>query len=338
MKSISEETHNKIVSLLDNGLSSHKIAAQLNIGRATVDRVREKSRPNIKKSRGGRPAKLTETDKRRLVRTITSGKTDNAAQLSRELKETTNIVLSTQTVRRALKEAGLKAATKKKKPQLLPRHIRQRLDFAKKYQHWTVEDWKRVIWSDETKINRLGSDGREWVWKKPGSGITEQHVKKTVKFGGGSLMIWGCMTAQGVGYACRIDGHMNAELYTCILGDEFLQSLDYYGMEVNKIIFQQDNDPKHTSHTAQKWFEDNGVEVLDWPAQSPDLNPIEHLWQHLKRQLAKYENDPVSIYELWERVESEWNNIPPQICLDLITSMPRRVDAVLKAKGGYTKY
>ena len=80
--------------------------------------------------------------------------------------------------------------------------------------------------------------------------------------------------------------------------------------------------------------------MLDWPAQSPDLNPIEHLWQHLKRQLAKYENDPVSIYELWECVdiETEWNNIPPRICLDLIATMPRRVDAVLKAKGGYTKY
>ena len=222
----------------------------------------------------------------------------------------------------------------------MPRHVRQRLDFATKYQHWTVEDWKHVIWSDETKINHLGSDGHEWVWKKPGSTLTEQHVKGTVKFGGGNIMIWGCMTAQGVGYACRIDGNMNAELYTRILEDEFLQSLEYYEMEVDKVIFQQDNDPKHTSHVAQKWFKDNGVEVLDWPAQSPDLilNPIEHLWQHLKQRLATYEIDPVSMHELWERVEAEWNKIPPQICIDLITSMPRHVAAVLKAKGGYTKY
>jgi len=242
MKPISEETRNNILSLLDNGLSSRKITAQLGVSRATIDRIREKSRTDIQKSRGGRPTKLSATDKRRLLRKITSGKADNAVQLTRELRDVSNINISAQTVRRALKEAGLKAATKKKKPRLLPRHVRQRLDFATKYQHWTVEDWKRVIWSDETKINRLGSDGREWVWKKPGSMLTEQHVKGTVKFGGGNIMIWGCMTAQGVGYACRIDGNMNAELYTRILEDEFLQSLEYYEMEVDKVIFQQDND------------------------------------------------------------------------------------------------
>jgi len=90
-----------------------------------------------------------------------------------------------------------------------------------------MEDWKRVLWSDETKINRLGSDGRQWVWKKPGSAITDQHVKPTIKYGGGSLMVWGCMTTQGVGYSCRIDGRMDAELYTSILDDELLQTLEY---------------------------------------------------------------------------------------------------------------
>ena len=145
MKSIPEETHNNILSLLDNGLSSHKIAAQLGVSRSTIDRIRAKSRSDIPKSRGGRPAKLKATDKRRLLRTITSGKADNAVQLTRELRDVSNIEVNAQTVRRALKEAGLKAATKKKKPQLLPRHICQWLDFATKYQHWTVEDWKRVV-------------------------------------------------------------------------------------------------------------------------------------------------------------------------------------------------
>jgi hypothetical protein len=92
------------------------------------------------------------------------------------------------------------------------------------------------------------------------------------------------------------------------------------------------------SKLAQKWFKDNGIKVLDWPAQSPDLNPIEHLWSILKFHLAAYPTPPPSIEELWKRVEAEWEKIPKEECLKLINSMPRRVAAVLKVKGGYTKY
>jgi hypothetical protein len=94
---------------------------------------------------------------------VTSGKADTAVQATHELKDTAGVDASVKTVRRALKEAGLKAVVKKKKPRLLPRHIRQRMNFALRHQHWTVEDWKRVVWSNETKINRMGSDGCEWT-------------------------------------------------------------------------------------------------------------------------------------------------------------------------------
>ena len=82
---------------------------------------------------------------------------------------------------------------KKKKPLLSSSHKKKRLVFALKYQHWTVEDWKRVIWSDETRINRIGSDGQEYVWKRKKEGLIAREVQGTVKFGGGSLMIWGCI-------------------------------------------------------------------------------------------------------------------------------------------------
>jgi hypothetical protein len=237
-----------------------------------------------------------------------------------------------------LKKENLKAVVKVKRPLLASRHIKAQYEFAIKYQHWTEEDWCRVIFSDETKINRLGSDGRLWVWKRPGSALTQQHVNGTVKFGGGSLMIWGCMTMHGVGYMCQIHGRMDGEMYRQILEDYLFQTVDYYGMDRERFVFQQDNDPKHTCKLAKDWIKDHQVEVLDWPAQSPDLNPIEHLWWELKRRLGSNPEAPTSMGELWERVEKEWEDIPKEKCLELIKSMPRRVAAVLKAKGGYTKY
>ena len=151
-------------------------------------------------------------------------------------------------------------------------------------------------------------------------------------------MMWGCMLWEGVGMACKIDGTMDGDLYVKILQDELQNSLTYHKKKVNHMIFQQDNDPKHTCKKASTWLEDHGYHVLHWPAQSPDLNPIEHLWNHLKRRVADYKHPPKGILELWERVQVEWDDIPTKVCQNLIESMPRHVEAVLKARGGYTKY
>src|SRR4051794_9768005 len=96
------------------------------------------------------------------------------------------------------------------------------------------------------------------------------------------------MTAQGIGYGCQIDGRMDAGVYTSILNDYLLPTIKYYKLKKNKLIFQQDNDSKHTSNAAHGWFRSKKSDLLEWPPQSPDLNPMEHLWQHLKKQLAEY--------------------------------------------------
>ena len=338
MKDTTTAQVNLVLSLLNSGHTGYQISSRTGLSTATISRICSKHCSNIPKAFGGRPSKLSENDICYATRLIGSGKAENAVQVAKSLQEITNQSISPQTVRNRMKDIGMKAVVKKKRPLLSKRHRRERLDFAISHRDWTVEDWKKVVWSDETKINCLGSDGRKWAWKKAGEGLSDRIVEGTVKFGGGSLMMWGCMMWEGVGYGCKIDGRMDAELYTQILEDELQQSLRFYGKEVTDIIFQQDNDPKHKSKRATKWFEDHNYDVMIWPAQSPDLNPIEHLWTHLKKKLAEYEEAPKGIQELWGRAEEEWNKIDEEICQNLIESMPRRIEAVVKAKGGYTKY
>ena len=151
-------------------------------------------------------------------------------------------------------------------------------------------------------------------------------------------MMWGCMTWEGPGYVTKIDGRMDGNLYLSILEEELQESLRYYGFRPSDVIFQQDNDPKHTCKKVKAWLEEQDFRTMKWPAQSADLNPIEHLWHHLKTRLGEYDVPPSGIEQLWERVVEEWNKIPASVCQGLIESMPRRIQAVIKAKGGYTKY
>src|ERR1700709_2487871 len=94
---------------------------------------------------------------------------ETATKAAKQLRTDGIAEVCAETVRRTLKKEGLKAIKKKNKPSITARHKKLRMEFARRYQSWTVEDWKRVIWSDETKINRLGSDGLKWAWKKPGT-------------------------------------------------------------------------------------------------------------------------------------------------------------------------
>jgi transposase len=315
-----------------------EVAKIVGVSRGTVFNVKMRLFPTQKGHKAGRPAVLSCQRKRWIVRKIITGQVDTAAEMRRHLLAMENVSVSVETIRNCLREAGLRSFPKAKKPLLRKRHVKQRLAFAKKYQHWTEDDWNRVIWSDETKVNRMGSDGRKWGWKTRGAKLQPHHVQPTVKHGGGSLVVWGCMSRHGVGNLVRIDGGLNAELYCKILEEDLAASVEFYGDSLANFVFQQDNDPKHTSKLAQKWIADHSVEVLDWPAQSPDLNPIEHLWEYVKRKLADYDAAPTSMYALWERLEKEWSAIPASVCKDLISSMPRRVKAVLAAKGGYTRY
>jgi transposase len=335
---LSIEKQNNILQLLQSGLSVREVSKRCNVGKSTVYELCLKSLPALIGCSPGRPTKLSLQNKHICVHAITAGKLKSAKEVQKMLSNNLGVDVHLNTVRNTFKEAGLRTIKRPSKPKLSAKNIKARLEFAKQYKHWTIEDWKNVIWSDETKINRFGSDGHIWSWIKDGQKLQPHQVNQTVKHGGGNIKIWGCMTAYGVGYMCQIHGTMTKELYQEILEDEFLKTIDHFQLNPSSVIFQHDNDPKHTAKVITNWLKNQEFSTMSWPAQSPDLNSIEHLWYIVKYRLNQYETPASGMVELWKRVEEIWNEISIEDCLRLIESMPRRIQAVLDSKGLWTDY
>ncbi len=239
------------------------------------------------------------------------------------------------TITAALHQSGLYGRVAQRKPLLSARHMKSCMEFAKKH----LKDYKmvtnKILWSDETKIELFALNSKRYVWRKPGTAHHLSNTVPTVKHGGGSIMLWGCFSAAGTGRLVAIEGKMNAAKYRDILDENLLQSAQDLRLG-RRFTFQQDNDPKHTAKITKEWLHNNSVTVLEWPRQSPDLNPIEHLWRDLK--MAVHQRLPSNLTELERICKEEWQRIPKSKCEKLVASFPKRLMAVINQKGASTKY
>ncbi len=194
----------------------------------------------------------------------------------------------------------------------------------------TGRESDRLRWEPEEKRY-----SKRYMWRKPGTVHHLSNTVPTVKHGGGSIMLWGCFSAAGTGWLVAIEGKMNAAKYRDILDENLLQSAQDLRLG-RRFSFQQDNDPKHTAKITKEWLHNNSVTVLEWPSQSPDLNPIEHLWRDLK--MAVHQRLPSNLTELERICKEEWQRIPKSRCEKLVASFPKRLMAVFNQKGASTKY
>ncbi|GBN49121.1 Transposable element Tcb1 transposase [Araneus ventricosus] len=155
-------------------------------------------------------------------------------------------------------------------------------------------------------------------------------------YGGRGALVWGCMSASGLGNLVFFDGIMNHALYLNILKDNLKLSAQNLGIGNN--FFYQDNDPMHTALNVRLWCLYNCPQNLKTPLQSPNLNPIEHIWRELEVRVRKHDIKTKS--ELKTVMMEEWMNIDAEITKKkkLVKSIPKRLKAVVDAKGYPTKY
>jgi transposase len=218
------------------------------------------------------------------------------------------------------------------KPKLTATHKQNRLNFARKYMEWKLE-WRNVVFSDEKKFNLDGPDCYSCYWHD----LSQQNVVRSKRnFGGGSLMVWGAFSYNSKLPICFISTRMNSEKYLELLEDVLIGHIDINATE--DIVFQQDNASIHVSKQSKAWFAERDIPLLEWPACSPDCNPIENLWGILAGMVYANGRQFDNISSLKAVIQECWAKIDMATLQKLSDSMPNRIFQVIRNGGGHTKY
>lgn len=328
----------RIVAWRNAGFTNGQIQEKIPLSKRQIGRIyakyAEKENFYEVEPKSGRPPKLSDRD----VRVATRHLANTSAHDATDLQQKFFPDVSTKTVIRALERAGLESHIRRPAPFISRPNLKKRRDWAEKHLHWTVKKWHRVLFSDESIFRVFGSDGLEWCWRRPGERLDPRFTKKRVKHGCGKVTVWGMITPDGPGRLVRIHGNMDKFLYRSILEDDLLGTFEDLEMDPRKFIFQHDNDPKHTAAVVKEWFQENHINVLPWAPSSADINIIEHVWDRLDRQVRSRNPLPQTEDQLWAALLEEWAKLDVEFIQKLYESLPRRVQAVVNAKGGNTRY
>jgi hypothetical protein len=181
--------------------------------------------------------------------------------MAKYIEKEQRIKISHNTIKNWLNQSNIFAHKPVSKPLLNESHKKFRYVAAKRILFMPIEDIKRIIFMDESKFNLFYSDGKVFLWRELDTGLDSENINSTVKHGGGYMMIWGCFSYHGIGELHIIEGTMDAASYVDILSRNLNSSARK--MNLNEFIFQQDNDPKHTSKLAREYFDDQDINLFE---------------------------------------------------------------------------
>jgi transposase len=325
---LSDYEKGQIDLLVKQGLSHRKIAKKLNRSLCVVNNyLRDPSTYNTIKRKGRKPV-LKEREKRAILR-----KASNSTVSCPKIIDDLCLKVSRWTVNRVINNSGnLIYAKKTTTPALTEQHKAKRLEWARAHMTWDKE-WEKVVWSDEKKFNLDGPDGFNYYWH-------DLRKEKIFSFkrnmGGGSVMVWAAFGHNGKSDIVFIDKRMDSNDYKELLESHLDNIRKTIGSK--NLLFQQDNAPIHRANATKDWFRAKKIQLLEWPALSPDLNPIENMWGILARRVYADGKQYVTVEELQKAIKAEWAKISIQDMRSLTTTMPNRIFELIRLEGGKTNY
>ena len=281
------------------------------------------------RSRSGRPRKTTPREDRFPTTSSRRNRFLSSRKLSRLLRNSTGTIVCDRTVRNRLHAARLKTCRPYVGIPLTLRHHETRRQWAKVHQGWTRRQWRNVLFSDVSSFNVSFADGRVRTWRRRGERLDQDNVVQRDSFGGGSVMVWAGIHHDGKTDLVIVPGNLTAQRYCDGIIEPVVVS---YLQQHNVGFFQHDNARPLTARHTQNIFRIHNVNVLQWPARSPDLSPTEHLQDHLGSQV-KERHDVNNVRDLERALQAEWVRIPLQVIRKLVCSL-----AVLAANDGHTRF
>jgi hypothetical protein len=239
-----------------------------------------------------------------------------------------NVCLTTLT--RFMRKNGTHYKVFQIKPKLSDSNIEKRLKFIEMYRNWSISDWEKVVFSDESSVE-IGKNYKKKGWIPKGK---IKFIQRKKKYCIHYFKVWSYITINGPGDLVFVEGKWNTENYINILRSNLqIKVKDQLGEEFS---FLQDSDSTHVSKIAKKWFIENNIKLIEFPTCSPDLNPIENAWFIMKKKLSYYRNSKID--NIKDQAKLIWEKIDKDTCKKLIHSMPTRIKELEKNRGQITKY
>jgi transposase len=288
-RSIQPYIRAQAVALYQSGLNLSKISEQLKVSRCCVQNAITKFEQHgifedLKRS--GRPKALSERNVRELKRLVTGDNRLSVGKITSNLNGSLQKPVSKDTVRRCIRKLGYEYCVKIKKPWLSAKHKKARIEWCKQHQHWTICDWRKVIFSDESTFYVLKRKNQVKVWRTDDERLLPECVQQMNTGNGGKLGIWGGISGEGTTMARIFDDSMNGILYCDVLQNELKKSIARFPKKMS-YMFQQDLAPWHTSKLVSEKIAKMRLNMLEWAPKSPDLNPVEMLWSILDKKLCQ---------------------------------------------------